>query len=114
VARAVLPEIPEGAALRATGLYNSIPAPKNPSLRDFAQIEGECHPLKNKIITNIGLTARIELCTESWSEQIDRALKYEKAARELGEIPNIKIMYNDIGHSISIDFYIYISIFQGF
>jgi hypothetical protein len=32
----------------------------------------------------------------------------------LGEIPNIRIMYNDIEHSISIDFYIYISIFQVF
>jgi hypothetical protein len=31
-----------------------------------------------------------------------------------GEIPNIRIMYNDIEHSISIDFYIYISIFQVF
>jgi hypothetical protein len=32
----------------------------------------------------------------------------------LEEIPNIRIMYNDIEHSISIDFYIYISIFQVF
>jgi hypothetical protein len=34
--------------------------------------------------------------------------------RALGEIPKIRIMYNDIEHSISIDFYIYISIFQVF
>jgi hypothetical protein len=31
-----------------------------------------------------------------------------------GEISNIRIMYNDIEHSISIDFYIYFSIFQVF
>jgi hypothetical protein len=31
-----------------------------------------------------------------------------------GDIPNIRIMYNNIEHSISIDFYIYISIFQVF
>jgi hypothetical protein len=40
--------------------------------------------------------------------------KSHKCTTNLGEIPNIRIMYNDIEHSISIDFYIYISIFQVF
>jgi hypothetical protein len=31
-----------------------------------------------------------------------------------GEIPNIRIMYNNFEHSISIDFYIYIYIFKVF
>jgi hypothetical protein len=39
---------------------------------------------------------------------------YGRACIVQGEIPNIRIMYNDIEHSISIDFYIYISIFQVF
>jgi hypothetical protein len=41
-----------------------------------------------------------------------RTVEYPTGDR--GEIPNIRIMYNDIEHSISIDFYIYISIFQVF
>jgi hypothetical protein len=53
--------------------------------------------------------------SDNGSKRKDRPIPRRRIGFEsLGEIPNIRIMYNDIEHSISIDFYIYISIFQVF